>query len=81
MVSTIFKQSTIVMLLKELPARVTNITNLCLFLPQVDSRSIPMLANWKNTYSIKAVLEELRRLMTSRENTKLPQPPEGQTYN
>ncbi|CAL8316446.1 ubiquitin-conjugating enzyme E2 variant 2 [Gadus morhua] len=47
----------------------------------VDSRSIPMLANWKNTYSIKAVLEELRRLMTSRENTKLPQPPEGQTYN
>ncbi|KAG7262467.1 hypothetical protein CRUP_007179, partial [Coryphaenoides rupestris] len=46
----------------------------------VDSRSIPILANWKNTSSIKAVLQDLRRLMTSKENTKLPQPPENQTY-
>ncbi|KAG7251015.1 hypothetical protein CRUP_013629 [Coryphaenoides rupestris] len=48
--------------------------------PTVDSRSIPILANWKNTSSIKAVLQDLRRLMTSKENTKLPQPPENQTY-
>lgn len=49
--------------------------------PQVDSRSIPVLAKWQNSYSIKIVLQELRRLMTSKENIKLPQPPEGQTYS
>lgn len=48
---------------------------------QVDSRSIPILAKWQNSYSIKIVLQELRRLMMSKENMKLPQPPEGQTYS
>lgn len=48
---------------------------------QVDSRSIPILAKWQNSYSIKIVLQELRRLMTAKENMKLPQPPEGQTYS
>ncbi|XP_045147684.1 ubiquitin-conjugating enzyme E2 variant 2 [Echinops telfairi] len=53
-----------------------------LFFPfQVDARSIPVLAKWQNSYSIKVVLQELRRLMMSKENMKLPQPPEGQTYN
>lgn len=47
----------------------------------VDARSIPVLAKWQNSYSIKVVLQELRRLMVSKENMKLPQPPEGQTYN
>uniref|UniRef100_A0A803J3S3 Ubiquitin conjugating enzyme E2 V2 n=1 Tax=Xenopus tropicalis TaxID=8364 RepID=A0A803J3S3_XENTR len=47
----------------------------------VDSRSIPVLAKWQNSFSIKVVLQELRRLMMSKENMKLPQPPEGQTYN
>ncbi|XP_014863877.1 PREDICTED: ubiquitin-conjugating enzyme E2 variant 2 isoform X2 [Poecilia mexicana] len=47
----------------------------------VDSRSIPILAKWQNSYSIKIVLQELRRLMMSKENMKLPQPPEGQTYS
>lgn len=47
----------------------------------VDARSIPVLAKWQNSYSIKVVLQELRRLMMSKENMKLPQPPEGQTYN
>uniref|UniRef100_A0A8C5XQK1 Ubiquitin-conjugating enzyme E2 variant 2 n=1 Tax=Microcebus murinus TaxID=30608 RepID=A0A8C5XQK1_MICMU len=47
----------------------------------VDARSIPVLAKWQNSYSIKAVLQELRHLMMSKENMKLPQPPEGQTYN
>ncbi|KAM6948436.1 ubiquitin-conjugating enzyme E2 variant 2 [Aplochiton taeniatus] len=46
----------------------------------VDSRSIPILYKWQNSYSIKVVLQELRRLMMSKENMKLPQPPEGQTY-
>ncbi|XP_053322461.1 ubiquitin-conjugating enzyme E2 variant 2 isoform X2 [Spea bombifrons] len=49
--------------------------------PRVDTRSIPVLAKWQNSYSIKVVLQELRRLMMSKENMKLPQPPEGQTYN
>uniref|UniRef100_A0A671DNM4 UBC core domain-containing protein n=1 Tax=Rhinolophus ferrumequinum TaxID=59479 RepID=A0A671DNM4_RHIFE len=30
---------------------------------------------------IKIVLQELTHLMRSKENMKLPQPPEGQTYN
>ncbi|KAF7246281.1 Ubiquitin-conjugating enzyme E2 variant 2 [Varanus komodoensis] len=47
----------------------------------VDARSIPVLAKWQNSYSIKVILQELRRLMMSKENMKLPQPPEGQTYN
>lgn len=47
----------------------------------VDSRSIPCLAKWQNSYSIKIVLQELRRLMMSKDNMKLPQPPEGQTYS
>ncbi|XP_070774420.1 ubiquitin-conjugating enzyme E2 variant 2 isoform X5 [Enoplosus armatus] len=48
---------------------------------RVDSRSIPILTKWQNSYSIKIVLQELRRLMMSKENMKLPQPPEGQTYS
>ncbi|XP_037654533.1 ubiquitin-conjugating enzyme E2 variant 2-like [Choloepus didactylus] len=47
----------------------------------VDAWGIPVLAKWQNSYSIKVVLQELRRLMMSKENMKLPQPPEGQTYN
>ncbi|XP_016146897.1 ubiquitin-conjugating enzyme E2 variant 2-like [Sinocyclocheilus grahami] len=47
----------------------------------VDARSIPILAKWQNSYSIKVVLQELRRLMMSKENMKLPQPPEGQAYS
>lgn len=57
------------------------ITYSSLFFFQVDARSIPVLAKWQNSYSIKVVLQELRRLMMSKENMKLPQPPEGQTYN
>ncbi|XP_021063508.1 ubiquitin-conjugating enzyme E2 variant 2-like [Mus pahari] len=49
--------------------------------PRVDAWIIPVLAKWQNSYSIKVILQELRRLMMSKENMKLPQPPEGQTYN
>uniref|UniRef100_A0A8D3CFI0 Ubiquitin-conjugating enzyme E2 variant 2 n=1 Tax=Scophthalmus maximus TaxID=52904 RepID=A0A8D3CFI0_SCOMX len=48
---------------------------------RVDSRSIPVLSKWQNSYSIKIILQELRRLMMSKENMKLPQPPEGQSFN
>ncbi|KAM8967348.1 ubiquitin-conjugating enzyme E2 variant 2 [Pelodytes ibericus] len=47
----------------------------------VDTRSIPVLLKWQNSHSIKVILQELRRQMMSKENMKLPQPPEGQTYN
>ncbi|XP_058568899.1 ubiquitin-conjugating enzyme E2 variant 2-like isoform X2 [Neofelis nebulosa] len=47
----------------------------------VAARSLPVLAKWQHSYSIKVVLQELSRLMMSKENMKLPQPPEGQTYN
>ncbi|KAJ8333452.1 hypothetical protein SKAU_G00414600 [Synaphobranchus kaupii] len=47
----------------------------------VDVRNIPVLAKWQNSFSIKVVLQELRRLMQNKENTKLTQPPEGQTYS
>ncbi|XP_077729673.1 ubiquitin-conjugating enzyme E2 variant 1 isoform X4 [Canis aureus] len=49
--------------------------------PRVDPRAISVLAKWQNSYSIKVVLQELRRLMMSKENMKLPQPPEGQCYS
>uniref|UniRef100_A0A8C8YVQ8 Uncharacterized protein n=1 Tax=Prolemur simus TaxID=1328070 RepID=A0A8C8YVQ8_PROSS len=42
---------------------------------------IYMLAKWQNAYSSKVALQELRHLMMSKENMKLPQPTEGQTYN
>uniref|UniRef100_A0A8C8Z8T0 Uncharacterized protein n=1 Tax=Prolemur simus TaxID=1328070 RepID=A0A8C8Z8T0_PROSS len=47
----------------------------------VDAQSIPVLAKWQNSYSIKVVLQEQRCLMMSKENMKLLQLPEGQTYN
>uniref|UniRef100_A0A8C5KCC8 Ubiquitin-conjugating enzyme E2 variant 1 n=1 Tax=Jaculus jaculus TaxID=51337 RepID=A0A8C5KCC8_JACJA len=49
--------------------------------PRVDPRATSVLAKWQNSYSIKVILQELRRLMMSKENMKLPQPPEGQCYS
>lgn len=46
----------------------------------VDSRQVPMLARWQREYTIKSVLQELRRLMTLKENMKLTQPPEGSNF-
>ncbi|XP_045410193.1 ubiquitin-conjugating enzyme E2 variant 1-like [Lemur catta] len=47
----------------------------------VDPRAIAVLAKWQNSYSIKVVLQELRRLMMSKENMNLPQPSEGECYS
>ncbi|KAL0595953.1 Ubiquitin-conjugating enzyme E2 variant 1 [Plecturocebus cupreus] len=47
----------------------------------VDPRAISVLAKWQNSYSIKIVLQEFQHLMMSKENMKLPQPPEGQYYS
>lgn len=46
----------------------------------VDNRSVPVLSKWQREYTIKTVLQELRRLMTLKENMKLSQPPEGSTF-
>ena len=48
---------------------------------QIDCRSIPALAHWNRTYTIKTVLMDLRRRMTAKENKGLPQPPEGSSFN
>ncbi|CAH6789549.1 AABR07067339.1 [Phodopus roborovskii] len=47
----------------------------------VDPRATAVLAKWQNSHSIKVILQELWRLMMSKENMKLPQPPEGQCYS
>ncbi|XP_074604336.1 ubiquitin-conjugating enzyme variant 1A [Brevipalpus obovatus] len=46
----------------------------------VDRRSISVLSRWQRTYSIKTVLQELRRAMQQKENLKLTQPPESSTF-
>ncbi|XP_035309521.1 ubiquitin-conjugating enzyme E2 variant 1-like [Cricetulus griseus] len=48
---------------------------------RVDPRATAMLAKWQKFHSIKVILQELRRLMMSKENLKLPQPTEGQCYS
>ena len=47
---------------------------------QVDTRAVPMLSRWNRDYTIKSVLQELRRLMLLKDNMKQSQPPEGSTY-
>lgn len=56
-------------------------------LPCVDSdgtvnvAKFETLRNWKRTYSMETILLELRKNMASPANKKLPQPPEGSTYD
>ena len=38
---------------------------------------VPILQRWQREYTIKTLLQELRRLMLLKENMKLAQPPEG----
>ncbi|XP_077428596.1 ubiquitin-conjugating enzyme E2 variant 2-like isoform X2 [Vanacampus margaritifer] len=47
----------------------------------VDTKTLPCLSRWKNTYTLRKVLTELKQQMTMKDNYKLSQPPEGQTYN
>lgn len=47
---------------------------------QVDTRAVPMLSRWNRDYTIKSLLQELRRLMLLKDNMKQSQPPEGSTY-
>ncbi|XP_049608724.1 ubiquitin-conjugating enzyme E2 variant 1 [Syngnathus scovelli] len=47
----------------------------------VNTSAVLTLAKWQSVSRIKTVLNELRQLMLSKENMKLPQPPEGQIYS
>ncbi|XP_042263658.1 ubiquitin-conjugating enzyme E2 variant 1 isoform X2 [Thunnus albacares] len=47
----------------------------------VDIKAVTSLCRWKNSYNIRTVLQELRQHMTTKENNRLSQPPEGQVYN
>merc|ERR1712123_432196 len=46
----------------------------------VDVRAVPVLCRWDRNYTIKSVLQELRRQMLLKDNIKLSQPPEGASY-
>lgn len=47
---------------------------------QVDPRGFNILSQWKEEYSIETVLVGLRNEMTSGQNRKLSQPPEGSFF-
>lgn len=70
------------MLLPGYPSQLYGLSNcFSLYLPgQVDHRSVPMLARWSREYTIKTMLQEIRRIMTMKENLKLAQPPEGSCF-
>lgn len=46
----------------------------------VDTRVVQILSRWNRDYTIKILLQELRRLMLQKENIKLAQPPEGSVF-
>jgi len=46
----------------------------------VEQRMVPILSRWQREYTIKTLLQELRRLMLMKENMKLAQPPEGSVF-
>jgi len=46
----------------------------------VDHRLVPMLSRWSRDYTIKSMLQEIRRIMTMKDNIKLAQPPEGSCF-
>lgn len=47
---------------------------------KVEKRMVATLAKWQRNYTIKTVLQDLRRMLTLKENMKLPQPPEGSNF-
>ena len=48
---------------------------------KVDKRYVSSLRQWNSSYYIKTILEDIRKnLMTSKDNMKLAQPPEGASY-
>jgi len=47
----------------------------------VDRRISQVLTRWQRNCTIRHILEDLRRCMTAKENSRLQQPPEGATFN
>ena len=47
---------------------------------RVDKRCVSCMNRWSRASNLKTVLTDVRKLMTLKENTKLPQPPEGSSY-
>eukprot|EP00794_Sanderia_malayensis_P018753 gene18754-20644_t len=47
---------------------------------QLERKACPLLNKWQRSYTLKAVLYDIRKMMTLKENMKLPQPPEGSCY-
>jgi ubiquitin-conjugating enzyme E2 variant len=46
----------------------------------VDRRVMPLLSRWHRNCTMRQLLEDIRRQMTAKENSKLPQPPEGSSF-
>ena len=46
----------------------------------IDPKKVPALVGWKRAFCIKNVLQNIRQLMTDKDNSKLNQPPENATY-
>ncbi|CAF1050657.1 unnamed protein product [Adineta steineri] len=46
----------------------------------VDPKSVPSLRNWNRDMTIHQILNDIRGSMSSKENAKLSQPPEGALY-
>ncbi len=47
---------------------------------EVDRKHFTSLTRWQRNYSIKHVLQDIRKTMTQKENIKLSQPTEGLSY-
>jgi ubiquitin-conjugating enzyme E2 variant len=47
---------------------------------KVDRKTFPVLTRWQRNYSIKLILQDIRKTMLTKENAKLPQPAESSTY-
>merc|ERR1711966_329773 len=43
----------------------------------VEARGVPILSNWNRSCNLERLLQELRREMTSSQNRRNPQPPDG----
>lgn len=50
------------------------------FFFQIDTKKLDSMRNWNRNMSIKAILQDIRRQMTLKENSKLSQPPEGSLF-
>lgn len=47
---------------------------------QVEPSLFPMLADWQREYTMEDILTQLKKEMSSSQNRKLTQPPEGESF-